>query len=301
MIHMVVEADRSTPLEVEEMDRETRQTLVRFLEQARMEVFPSPGVIDQLGHFSPGTTVPVTSSPKKGIEPTLELCQHLAQHGARPVPHIAARLIANEAHLRDVLQRAARLDSKEIFLVGGDSKVPAGPFDSSAELLLKIAESEYGFDRIGIAAYPEGHPLISDETLLDALREKQPLASYMVTQMCFDPEAIVKWIATVRKEGIELPVYLGIPGFADAAGLLKLAIKIGVGESARFLKKHTGLLGALLGTGFHAERLVEAMAPHLGDRTYNIAGFHVYTFNHVAEAERWREKMIDRYTQQDSQ
>ena len=61
----------------------------------------------------------------------------------------------------------------------------------------------------------EGHAFIADGPLLDALREKAAFASYMTTQLCFDPAAIDAWIAARRAEGIALPVHLGIPGVAE--------------------------------------------------------------------------------------
>jgi methylenetetrahydrofolate reductase (NADPH) len=33
-----------------------------------------------------------------------------------------------------------------------------------------------GLERIGVGGYPEGHPLIGDEVLLDALAQKEKLA-----------------------------------------------------------------------------------------------------------------------------
>lgn len=64
-----------------------------------------------------------------------------------------------------------------------------------------MAQSNHRFGQIGVAGYPEGHPFIDDHQLLNALREKEPFASYMVTQMCFDAKTIVHWIADMRQQG----------------------------------------------------------------------------------------------------
>ena len=50
-------------------------------------------------------------------------------------------------------------------------------------------------------AYPEGHPDIADDVLLATLLEKQRYASYMATQMCFNPDAITRWIRTAPGAG----------------------------------------------------------------------------------------------------
>ena len=78
------------------------------------------------------------------------------------------------------------------------------------------------------------------------LKAKQPYASYMITQMCFDPEVIVEWLRRVRAEGVDLPVHLGVPGVAERAKLLKIALKIGVGQSKPLCRSD---FRALLGAG----------------------------------------------------
>ncbi len=257
-----------------------------------MEVFPRSGVSEPLRQLPPGTTVPVTSSPSKGIEPTLDLCEDVAALGLRPVPHIAARLVADGAHLNGVLERLASLDDRDIFVVGGDSEQPRGPFSSAGALLAAIRDSKHQFDEVGIAAYPEGHPFISDAELLEALHEKQPYASYMVTQMCFDAEVILRWIADVRENGIRLPVYIGIPGDVDLPRLLRIAMRIGVGDSTRFLRKHFGIIRRLLRPDYRPDRLVEALAPYVAKESYAVRGLHVYTFDQIAETEQWRKKLL---------
>ena len=42
-----------------------------------------------------------------------------------------------------------------------------------------------------------------------ALKDKQPYAQTMATQMAFNPNAVGEWILKVRGEGVELPLYLG--------------------------------------------------------------------------------------------
>jgi methylenetetrahydrofolate reductase (NADPH) len=263
-----------------------------------MEIFPRSSVSEQIRQLPKGTTVPVTSSPTRGIEATLDLCEKVAGHGLRPVPHISARLVADGAHLNDILERLVALHDREIFVVGGDSKEPRGPFPSASALLAAIRDSKHEFDDVGIAAYPEGHPFISDDELLESLHDKQPFASYMVTQMCFDAKAIIRWVAAVRGKGIRLPLYIGIPGDVDAARLLRIALRIGVGDSARFLKNHTGLLMRLLRPTYHPDRLVKALAPQLANESYDIRGLHIYTFDQVEATEQWRKRTIARLESQ---
>ena len=112
-------------------------------------------------------------------------------------------------------------------------------------------------------------------------------------QMCFDPRAILDWVGGIRQRGIELPVYIGLPGVVERKKLLRISLKIGVGDSARFLKKYTSVLTRFLKPGgYSPDALVKWLAPYVGDRAHNIAGFHIYTFNQVESTEKWRQQAL---------
>ncbi len=141
------------------------------------------------------------------------------------------------------------------------------------------------------------HPLIDDEALRQALFDKLPFATYIVSQMCFDPEAILGWVSRIRRQGVGLPVVVGIPGVVNKKRLFQISRKIGVGDSARFLEKHAGLVASLLANVFESgsyipHELVEKLTPYIGDEEYNIVGFRIYTFNQVESTEKWRQRVL---------
>lgn len=209
------------------------------------------------------------------------------------VPHISARLVADETHLRDLLQRVSALQFREIFVIGGDAKEPVGRFSGAVQLLRAMAEIGHDIETIGVAAYPERHPLMDDYTVRQTLRDKQAYAGYMVTQICFDPSTILTWLAQARGEGIHLPVYLGIPGNVDTQRLLRISMKIGVGDSMRFASKHTNIAARLLwGNSYRPDEIIEHLAPYLSSPVYGIAGLHLNTFNAVDTSEQWRQRML---------
>jgi methylenetetrahydrofolate reductase (NADPH) len=237
--------------------------------------------------------VAVTCSPTKGIESTLLFSERLLQRGFRVVPHIAARLVADRAHLQEILRWLDEHGLREIHVIGGDSREAVGPYASAFQLLGAMSRLEHGIEEVGIGGYPEGHPLIDDEELDRALLDKQPFASYVVTQLCFDADAILGWISDIRHRGIGLPVYVGLPGVVDRKKLLQVSMKVGVGDSARFLKRQAGLVGMLLKPGgYSPDELVERLAPYAGDNHYDIVGLHLYTFNQVESTEQWRQGML---------
>jgi methylenetetrahydrofolate reductase (NADPH) len=191
------------------------------------------------------------------------------------------------------LEALAESRVREIHVIGGDSREAVGPYASAFQLLGAMSRLEHGIEEVGIGGYPEGHPLIDDEELDRALLDKQPFASYVVTQLCFDADAILGWISDIRHRGIRLPVYVGLPGVVDRKKLLQVSLKVGVGDSARFLKKQAGLVGMLLKPGgYSPDGLVERLAPYAGDHHYDIVGLHLYTFNQVESTEQWRQGML---------
>ncbi len=268
--------------------------MLEALAQARFELIPVEGAAERAAHLPKGATITITCSPAKGIESTLLLGEELAESGFRIVPHISARLVAGRAHLEEIVRRLDDLGAGEVFVIGGDARKPAGPFSGALELLSAMTDLGHDFEHIGIGGYPEGHPAIDDNTLLRALLDKQPFATYIVSQMCFDPGAILDWVADIRRRGIELPVYVGLPGVVERKRLLRVSLKIGVGDSARFLTKYTNVLTRLLKPGgYNPDGLVKELAPCVGDRDYNIVGFHIYTFNQVESTEKWRQQTLD--------
>jgi len=69
-------------------------------------------------------------------------------------------------------------------------------------------------------------------------------------------------------------------------------MRIGVGDSTRFLRKHFDIIRRLLRPDYRPDRLVEALAPYANKDGYDIRGLHLYTFDQIEETERWRKKLL---------
>ncbi len=265
-----------------------------------MEVFPTRTILDRLVHTPRHSYVSVTCSPVKGLEPTLALTEKLRalpeERHLKLVPHIAARMIRDKGHLREILARldAARVES--IFVPAGDAPEPIGQYSDSLEVLQDMAEIGHNIEDVGIAAYPEGHPLISDEELLWFLKEKQAFSTYLVTQMCFDPQTLVTWLTDIRKAGVNLPAWVGLPGVADMSKLIALSLRIGVGQSLKLLKKQKGLLKKIISAKpYEPNDLLEGLNPFLDDPDLDVEGFHLFSFNDVERTEKWRAKTCENW------
>lgn len=272
-----------------------RHALVPLLARPRYEIMPLRGVLDQVAALPAGATVTVTASPSRGTAATIELAEQLAARGYHAVPHLAARQVHDEAELAELLERLDRAGIRELFVVGGDCREPAGRFADGLALLRAMAQLGPRPSRIGVPSYPEGHPAIDEATLWSALRAKQPYADYTVTQLCFDADAVCRFAGQARRRGITLPVVAGTPGVVDAATLLRVSLRIGVGDSVRFLRGHRLRAGTAAATaarllrpgGYRPTALVRRLGTHVRDGRCDLAGLHFYTFNHVGATVRW--------------
>jgi methylenetetrahydrofolate reductase (NADPH) len=273
--------------------------LAPLLQRPRYEVLPAASTEDAVLEWVPAElTVTVTASPAKGLDPTLELTERLVARGYRVVPHLSARLVRDDAHLIDIVARLTACGVDDVFVPAGDADPPAGRFDSALSLINQLAEMGRPFARVGVTGYPESHPRIGDDITIQAMWDKRHHASYLVSNLCFDPATLRTWIARVRARGVALPLFFGIAGPVDRARLLRMAAKAGVAESARFLTGHTDWL-LRLGTpgGYNPVRLLERTGAALADPASAVAGLHVFTFNQVRQTEQWRRDLLGRITQ----
>src|SRR5215813_5036854 len=260
-----------------------------LLRNTRFEVFPASGVEDAVAQWVPADqTVTVTASPAKGLDATLDLTERLAGRGFRVVPHVSARLVTDGAHLAEIVARLTACDVDDVF-------IPAGEFHSALSLLERLAEMGNPFARTGITGYPESHPRIEDDITVQAMWDKRRHASYIVSNLCFDPALLRRWINRVRARGVTLPLYVGLAGPLERARLLRMAAKAGAADSARFLAGHTEWF-LRLGTpgGYSPERLLSRLAATLSSPEANVEGLHLFTFNQVQQTERWRQALLDR-------
>jgi methylenetetrahydrofolate reductase (NADPH) len=256
---------------------------------ADIEVIPLRSADEKLKAIPAGTTVTVTTSAKLGLDRTLEFAEKAARAGYQVVPHLAARQLAGEEELRGFIGRLGELGISQLYLIGGDATPPAGPYDSSLQVLAAMRHIDHGLSRIGVACYPEGHPKISGAALSGALRAKQPYAAYMVSQLCFNPDALLSWLRRVRAEGVTLPLHIGLAAPMQVSKLLKLGPQIGVGASVRYLAKQHGFIGNVLkGGAYQPESLLRAMGEAVTSPELGVEGLHLFSFNQVGETVQWQ-------------
>ena len=244
----------------------------------RIEIIPSAGIVEQVQAAVPLTTaLTVTCLPHHGLERTMRTAVELSMLGYTVIPHLAARSVPGRPQLTDTLRDCDVAGINEVFVIGGDRKDPAGPYESAMQLLEDIAQYTGGRMRAGVAGYPEGHPSVAALDLIDALQEKQHLATSVVTQMCFSAPKILDFAALLRREGVDLPVWAGVAGSVPRTKLVNLATQIGVGNSLKFLSRKGPLARKLLsGDRYSPNSLVTELQSQAG-----LAGIHLYSFNNL--------------------
>ena len=158
-------------------------------------MIPLDGIEEKvLEHVPRDVTLTVTASPVKGIEATFALVERLTASGYTVVPHLSARLVESHARLAELMAHADDLGIRDVFVIAGDAEEPAGPFEGALPLLEAMHDIGHSFAEIGIAGYPESHPFIADETITAAMSEKARFATYIASQVCFDPTVTARWV-----------------------------------------------------------------------------------------------------------
>jgi methylenetetrahydrofolate reductase (NADPH) len=259
------------------------------------EVMPFRNTAQDVVEHVP-TTVPlsVTVTAAKGIDATLDLTEKLLRQGYAVTPHLPARQFVDGAHVVDVVARLGESGTRSVFVIGGDAPEPAGEFPDACSLLLAMAEAGHPFEEVGIGGYPEGHAAIPPAALSQALRRKAPLATRILTQICFDAGATASWAAGLAASGVSLPVHVGIPGPVNRQKLVRISAGLGLGQSARFLQKQQSLWWRfLLPGGYDPTRLARRLFAAMPKVESNIHALHVFTFNELRGTEQWRRRLLD--------
>jgi len=275
-------------------DAATRESLKRAISDLGFEVIPfkktEQAVVD---HVPTDVRLTVTASPAKGQDATIDLSVALVGHGYTVAPHLSAQQVRDRAHLVDIVARCREAGITDAFVVGGDPTDEPTGFNNAHELLVALHEMDHSFTDIGIGGHPEGHPTAPDELLFQALKDKAPLATHIKTQIVFDPKVILTWARELKNRGIDLPVHVGVPGAVTRQKLMRVSGGLGIGESAKFLKKQQNLFWRFfIPGGYSPDKIIKGLAPHIGKPDNHIEGFHVFTFNDLEPTEAWRKQLM---------
>ncbi|MCA3555321.1 methylenetetrahydrofolate reductase [Aestuariivirga sp.] len=268
----------------------TGSSTASFLRLSSIEITPKQ--VEKLPLLKeklvPGARVFVALIDAGDVAAQIEAARQLKAAGFQPVPHVPARFVTDEADLRTRIKAFAGAGSDTMLVLGGGAPEPIGQYDAAIQLMRTGVFEANGVRSLGIAGHPEGNPDIArahgEAALMNALKEKQAylrangLQGFIATQFLFEVGPVTEWAKTLRAEGIDLPIHVGIPGPATIKTLVKYAAMCGVGNSARFIRKQALNIARLLSVSTPDDFVAGLAQVHYGQPELGIAGPHLYPF-----------------------
>lgn len=275
---------------------ELKRGIIAFVRRASTEISPhDEKLLDELTRRLPAAMpIYVAHTPRCSLEDVVRVAIKVQSLGFMASPHLVARRLSSERTLRDVLARLRAHGIEQALLVAGDLDQPLGPFKSTLEVIATGALEDSGLKRIGVAGHPEGHRAVGQAEILSALRCKQEFAArsgiavHIVSQFGFEPESTCAWDRMLTREGISLPVHVGVAGPTSPAKLLKFALQCGIGTSMSLLMRNRGAVTSL--TGFTVgpdEMLVGLIRGCAGQAGSHLVQPHVYSFGGALATFDW--------------
>ena len=247
-----------------------------------------------------GTAMYVAHTPKAKLSEVVATAVKLQGLGFRASPHIVARRIESRQALETGLQQLAAAGVEQALLVAGDLEKPLGPYASTLDIIDSGLLQNSSLKRLGVAGHPEGHKQVPDDVLLAALRHKQAFAArtglklHITTQFSFDADAIIMWDERLTREGITLPVHIGIAGPTPLPKLIKYAMVCGVGASLNSVMKNMTAMAKLARLATTPdEMLMGLVRGGAAQGSSRIVQPHFYAFGGVSATARWIRAVID--------
>ncbi len=250
------------------------------------------GIKEAAPLIRPNTQVAVTFLPGETLEQRIDAAVLVRELGFEPIVHLSARRIESEEqldwYLGEITSKAA---VKRVFIIAGDPPEPEGPYSDSLQIIETGLLEKHGIEIVGVGGHPEGHPNNTPAELWDWMERKiaavraHGMTPLVVTQFAFDDDAIVEWLAEMRKRNIDVPVRLGVPGPAGIKRLLGFAKRCGVGASASVMKKYGISLTNLIGSA-GPDKLVDSLDKKLGEEHGRVR-LHFYPFGALTASAEW--------------
>ena len=272
-----------------EARQDTAPALSRFIDGFSIEVMPRTAekIADFRAILPEGTRVYIAQIEGTPIEDMVAAAKRIAGQGFAVMPHFPARMIADENMLADWIARyRGEVGIDQALLLAGGLDQPRGQFHCSMQLLETGLFDKAGFKRLHVAGHPEGNRDIdrdgSDKNVMEALRWKQAFAERtdaemaLATQFCFEAKPVIAWVERLAREGIALPVHIGVAGPAKLQTMIRFAMTCGIGPSLRVLQRRAKDVAKLV-LPFTPEEILTELALHKAQNPgFGIAQVHFF-------------------------
>jgi len=268
-------------------DVEISPQVESFLKDYSIEVMPRTAekIADFRELLPAATRVYIAHIEGTPIEDMVATAKRIAGEGFTVMPHFPARIIKDEATLRNwIAMYQGEAGVEQALLLAGGVTQPHGDYDSSMQLLESGAFGEAGFKRLHVAGHPEGNKDIDPDgsmTHVDsALRWKQAFSDTsdadmaIATQFCFEAAPVIDWD-------------IGVAGPAKLQTLIKFSIACGVGASLRVLQRRAKDLTKLL-LPFTPDDFLRDLAAHKAENpNFGISHVHFFPLGGIKTNANW--------------
>ena len=282
------------------INKDVSNHLKLFLNNFSIEVMPRTAAkIESFNDILPkNTRIYIAHIEGVPIQDMISTAKRIQSEGFAVIPHFPARIIENKVILEDWIkayQEEANID-QALILAGGVNK-PHGIFENSMQLVETELFSKYNFKNLYFAGHPEGNKDIdpdgTERNVNDALVWKQKLNERtdinlaLTTQFCFDSKPVIKWASELNKNGINIPIHIGVAGPAKLQTLIKFSIACGVGASLKVLHKRAKDIKKLL-LPFEPNEFLETLALHKKNNPdFNITNIHFFPLGGIKTTSNW--------------
>ena len=286
-----------------------KSALRDFVAGGSTEVTPNDEkmLVEMASILPAGFPVYVANTPKTSPDDVVRVALRLQELGLAASPHVIARRVVDAKRLRDRLRVLAAGGVQQVLLVAGDVGIPNPAFSSTIELLESGVVADAGIRRVGVAGHPEGHPVVPEEVIWEALERKQAIARatgltmHIATQFGFDTRALTVWEQGLAARGIALPVHAGVAGPTPFTRLLKYAMHCGVGASLKAVSGNPVSFSRLPHLVTRAdEMLLGVLRAKQLNPVSRIFAPHFFAFGGVLETARWLRAVVDGLFELDS-
>src|SRR5262249_5680738 len=140
--------------------------------------------------------------------------------------------------------------------------------------------------------HPEGHPILGEDELRRAEREKLAFAAShglelaFLTQFFFEAAPFLRWARILRTQGVGARLVAGLAGPARVSTLFKYALRCGVGASIRALGSRPAQVSRLVGERDPAP-IVQAIAAEREAGGLGDVGIHLFSFGGLERTCAW--------------
>lgn len=272
------------------------------------EVFPPktekgmdrlPVTLEQLGKWNPDYISCTYGAGGGNVGANQEVCKKIKNAGITPVTHFTVIKNTKEG-IKAQLEQYLENGIDHILALRGD--IPRGETSTCGDFkyatdLVSFIRKEFGSSfEIAVAGSPEGHIACrSLEADISVLRMKQDNgADYIMTQLCWDMEQFKRWMDSLDKAGITIPIDVGIMPILDMASTINMALSrngcVMERELSKLISKYW-----IFPNPFEKDPFDDAAAQKRADfkkagieytirqidkyRALGVGGIHLYTLN----------------------